>query len=424
MEPQVGVYFVGRPANYQPADVSEPKLRRGAWEGEYFVGRAPNYSLPPFEIPLVRAQERGYGERKHRLFACLRVSHLASLLKRTTHRATHICTGILAGCTPPTDQMEEQRKRCAAYSQKALVFAVTTFIAYLGSASASTRHMSFKVAMAAFLLAASTDFVSVKRTPKWGSLLTYHSCFLLVLLSYLLLISFNKAYGYALFPVPLPIVLALVRARKLGNTITEAAQDATTNDQVGHAPIARNGDDQDFDGIFNASAIIVTCGGFINIGLGLGRYVVGPDQVIAVSPVGYLFFFTVALGLYLMMATTVRNAALILHANKLSNVLLVLLLCTLTATWIHGVTLSANGSSQVSLTASLAVSLPSGGIPLDGKGKATSTQRIQAEGFEDATSTTTPRTIITIYAAGSKLAAVGSVAPEDEENSDHVEAAE
>lgn len=63
-----------------------------------------------------------------------------------------------------------------------------------------------------------------------------------------------------------------------------------------------------------------------------GNSMVGP-----VSAVGFLFFYTVALGLYLMMVTTVRTGVLTAHARYLAILLKVLLVITLITALIHGV---------------------------------------------------------------------------------------
>ncbi|RLM60760.1 zinc finger BED domain-containing protein RICESLEEPER 1-like [Panicum miliaceum] len=204
-------------------------------------------------------------------------------IKLITTLVAYTCTGIAVRFTP-ADQIEEQQKRCAAYSQKALPFAITTFLAYVGAPSASSTKTTFKVAMAAFFLAVPADLVCMTRPPKWGSLLTYLSWFLLVLVSYLLLISFNEGYSYAILPVPIPVVIALLQLNRSSralnrdietghlnadtedetvpavNTNNEADRDQSTDDEAVPAVnnTANNQEaDQDLDGIFNSSAGIV-----------------------------------------------------------------------------------------------------------------------------------------------------------------------
>lgn len=65
----------------------------------------------------------------------------------------------------------------------------------------STGNTAFKVAMAAFFVAIPIDLISATRTPKWGCALVYLSWFLLVLQSYLLLISIHEDYICTIVPV-------------------------------------------------------------------------------------------------------------------------------------------------------------------------------------------------------------------------------
>jgi hypothetical protein len=199
--------------------------------------------------------------------------------------------------------------------------------------------------MAAFFLAVPADLVCMTRPPKWGSLLTYLSWFLLVLVSYLLLISFNEGYSYAILPVPIPVVIALLQlnrsSRALNRDIETGHLNADTEDEAVPAVnnTANNQEtDQDLDGIFNLSAGIVNFGGLVS--LIFARYMGGPNEL----TIGFFFFFTIVLGLYLMMATTVRTVALTLHARHLSYLLMFLLVSTLIATLTHKVPDSGSGS--------------------------------------------------------------------------------
>ncbi|PUZ49949.1 hypothetical protein GQ55_6G020300 [Panicum hallii var. hallii] len=266
-------------------------------------------------------------------------------IKLITTLAADTCTGIAVRFTP-ADQIEEQQKRCAAYSEKALPFAITTFLAYVDAPSASSTKTTFNVAMAAFFLAVPADLVCMTRPPKWGSLLTYLSWFLLVLVLYLLLISFNEGYSYAILPVPIPVVIALLqlnRSSRALNRDTETGHlNADTEDEAVPAVnnTANNQEaDQDLDGIFNLSAGIVNFGGLVSL-IFDARYMGGPNELI----IGFFFFFTMVLGLYLMMATTVRTVALTLHARHLSYLLMFLLVSTLIATLTHKVPDSGSGS--------------------------------------------------------------------------------
>ncbi|XP_025819964.1 uncharacterized protein LOC112896260 isoform X2 [Panicum hallii] len=244
-----------------------------------------------------------------------------------------------------TPQDKQQQKRCSKYSQKALLFAITTFVAYLGSsssASSSTGNTAFRIAMAAFFIAISIDLISATRTPKWGcACLVYLSWFLLVLLSYLLLVSFHRDYCYAIILVPLLVLAAALLQCKLRPSVT---QQNTTSDSGDQDLDTDDDADQDLENIFDWSAGIVNCGGLISMILGHYMYMVGPNHLKEASVIGFLFFFTVVLGLYLMMVTTVKNVALTPYVGHLTCLLNILLVCTLIATLIHGVWLSRNDS--------------------------------------------------------------------------------
>ncbi|XP_066339496.1 uncharacterized protein [Miscanthus floridulus] len=240
----------------------------------------------------------------------------------------------------PDDQFIKQQKiRWSKYSVKALMFAITMFVTYLGSASTlfSTGNMVFKISIGAFFIAYAT--LSIMMPPKMGSALVYLSCFLLVLVSYLLLVSFNKYYGYAILPVPLPIVTALLQHKLLPGLMQHQRSNNNEGDHTVDIEVpvqAHSADEEDgqhFDRIFELSADIVNCGGLITVVF--GNSMVGP-----VSAVGFLFFYTVALGLYLMMVTTVRTVVLTPHAWYLAILLKVLLVITLITALIHGVRLS------------------------------------------------------------------------------------
>lgn len=211
------------------------------------------------------------------------------------------------------------------------------------------------VAMAAFFLAVPADLFSMTRPPKWCSLLTYLSWLLLVLMSYLLLISFNECYSYAILPMPIPVAIALLQLHRSSpalnitdietgplnnaNTEDETVPDANNEAVPAVNNTANNEEaDKDLEGIFNLSAGIVNFGGLVS--MIFGRYMGEPNEL----SIGFFFFFTIVLGLYLMMVTTVRNVALTLHARHLSYMLMFLLVSTLIATLIHKVPDSGSGS--------------------------------------------------------------------------------
>ncbi|OEL37491.1 hypothetical protein BAE44_0001492 [Dichanthelium oligosanthes] len=85
--------------------------------------------------------------------------------------------------------------------------------------------------------------------------------------------------------------------------------------------------------IFDLSSNIVSSGGLISMVLG---HYIETHYIRGVSAVVFLFFFTVVLGLYLMMVTTVRTEMLTPHATYLDYLQKALLLATLIATLING----------------------------------------------------------------------------------------
>ncbi|CAO2209822.1 unnamed protein product [Urochloa humidicola] len=242
----------------------------------------------------------------------------------------------------PQDELQAQQKRCSKYSQKALMFAITTFMAYLGSSSVSSSsngNTAFKIAKAAFFVAIPIDLISITRTPKWGYALVYLSCFLLVLLSYLLLMSFHKDYSWAIIPVLLLFLAALLHSK-----LWSSAREQNTTNTISDEHPDSDKVDQDLENIFDWSAGVVNCGGLISMILGHYMYIAGRDHLKGVSVIGFLFFFTVVMGLYLMMVTTVRNPKLTFYVVYLSYLCNALLVGTLIATVIHGVWFSSNDS--------------------------------------------------------------------------------
>ncbi|RCV29671.1 hypothetical protein SETIT_6G030700v2 [Setaria italica] len=333
----------------EPLNSSRPPVRRWRQASVYWNAGRRFFSNPPAEArDSDQDDEQKDLEKNSTLVRQPPASVLLGLparsflvinpIKRTISR---LVRAVVVNDTPQ-DQLQEQQKRCSRYSQKALLFAITTFVAYLGSSSASssTGNTAFKVAMAAFFVAIPIDLISVTRTPRWGYTLVYLSWFLLVLLSYLLLVSFHKDYRCAIIPVLLLFFAALLQ-RKLRPSVR---QQNTTNTKPAQHLDSDEGDDRALENVFEWSAGVVNCGGLISMILGHYMYMVGPDHLTEVSIIGFLFFFTVVLGLYLMMVTTVRNAELTLYVGILPVVLGFLLVGTLIATVIQGVWLSRNDS--------------------------------------------------------------------------------
>ncbi|OEL35298.1 hypothetical protein BAE44_0003680 [Dichanthelium oligosanthes] len=233
-----------------------------------------------------------------------------------------------------TDQINELQKRCSNYSQKALIFSTLTFVGCLGSASSSTGNMAFNFSMVALFIAICIDLISASTKLKWGRAFVCLSWSFLLVMLYLLLLSLNKYYGYAIFTVLFPVVTIILQH----TLFCGLWQRFSTNDEVVQY-LSTNEANQDLDGIFNLSAGIVTCGGFINVIF--GHYMVGQNRHMAVTVVGFLFFATIVLGLSLMMITTVRAAYLIRHVRHLTVLLIVLFMGTLIAALIYGIRSSA-----------------------------------------------------------------------------------
>ncbi|KAL6843097.1 hypothetical protein ACP4OV_026810 [Aristida adscensionis] len=233
------------------------------------------------------------------------------------------------------NQLEQQEQRWSKYSRKVLVFAISMFGTYYLQGPASTtsfstgEEMAFKIAIGSFFIADAT--LSIFMPPKWSTTLVYLSWLLLEIVSYLLLVSFNKYYVYAILPVPLPIVVALLQPKLKPGVMQQRR--AHQNDEVQNAQKDHDTNDQDsqhFERIFELSGDIVTYGGIITVIF--RNSIVGPA-----SALGFFFFCTIALGLYLMMITTVRTITLIPHAKHLANLLKILLVITLITALIHGV---------------------------------------------------------------------------------------
>ncbi|CAO2206100.1 unnamed protein product [Urochloa humidicola] len=268
-----------------------------------------------------------------------------SVLVVQIRRILQLVTAVFFQGTPQ-NQLEQQHKRCSKYSQKALLFAITTLVSYLRSTSSSpsTGNITFKIAMAGFIVAIPMHLISATRTPKWGWALVYLSWFLLVLLSYLLLVSFHKDYSYAIIPVALLVFAALLQCKlrlavrqESTTNIAEPSQHPNSNNEADRDLGTEDNADQDLENIFDWSAGIVNCGGLISVVLGQYKHVAGHNhQHTAASIIGFLFFFTVVLGLYLMMVTTVRTPALILYISYVAYLLDVLLVGTFIAIFIHG----------------------------------------------------------------------------------------
>ncbi|PVH36390.1 hypothetical protein PAHAL_6G064900 [Panicum hallii] len=225
------------------------------------------------------------------------------------------------------DKMKkEQQGRCLKYSQKALGFAICTLIGYASAVSLSPSsnggndgkkdNATFKLAIAPFFVAICTDLFSLKTKAKQGNVLVYLSSFHLMLMIYLIFISFNMDYAYAIIFLPLVAGASLLQQK-----IWPEGHRQSTDEKVS----------KDLDSMFDLSALILNWSTFISAIMAIFRDLIpsGQNQYISFSAVGLLFFLTIILGLYLMLITTVRTAALNLRAKYLDVLLICLLVSTL-----------------------------------------------------------------------------------------------
>ncbi|KAG2582292.1 hypothetical protein PVAP13_6KG098600 [Panicum virgatum] len=229
------------------------------------------------------------------------------------------------------DKMKkEQQGRCFKYSQKALGFAICTLIGYASAVSLSSSsnggdngsdgkkdNTTFKLAIAPFFVAICTDLFSLKTKAKQGNVLVYLSAFHLMLMTYFIFISFNMNYAYAIIFLPLVAGASLLQQK-----IWPEGHRQSTDEKVS----------KDLDNMFDLSALVLNWSTFISAIMAIFRDLIpaaGQNQYISFSAVGLLFFLTIILGLYLMLITTVRTAALNLHAKYLDVLLICLLVSTL-----------------------------------------------------------------------------------------------
>ncbi|OEL37922.1 hypothetical protein BAE44_0001059 [Dichanthelium oligosanthes] len=151
--------------------------------------------------------------------------------------------------------------------------------------------------------------------PNFGNALVYISWFLLELITCLLSILFNGNISFAILAMPLlPIIVVAILQQLL-----EGIDDQNNGTQQD------KDDDQEsqhFDHLFDLSQGIANCGGLV--AAVMGHYdKLGPTDI-----VGFFFFLTIALGLYLMMVTTVRVVSCP-HATCLAIVLMVSFVITI-----------------------------------------------------------------------------------------------
>ncbi|CAL4991410.1 unnamed protein product [Urochloa decumbens] len=213
------------------------------------------------------------------------------------------------------------KERLSAYSQKALLLSISMLASYLTnstSTSYTTRDILFIIAFMLFIIIDATLLVML---PNYGNALVYISWFLLELVTFLLSNLFNGYLAFAILAVPLPtIVVAAILQRLLQDKVEKYV---LSFDYSGtHQQDIDDQQSQHLDHLFDLSQGIANCGGLV--AAVMGHYdMVGPTNV-----VGFFFFFTIALGLYLMMVITVRVVSCS-HATCLVIVLMVSLMITI-----------------------------------------------------------------------------------------------
>ena len=188
------------------------------------------------------------------------------------------------------------------------------------------------MAIAPFFLAICADLLSLKTKAKLGSALVYFSSLHLLLMTYLIFIAFDMDHAYAILFLPLVVFASHLQQKlwppKPPPPDAQAAQQSA--DERNKAA------SKELDSIFEMSALILNWSSFVSAIMTVVRHFItaaGKDNdEIAPGAVGLLFFLTIILGIYLMLASTVRNPALNLPTKHLDVVLICLLLSTLIAT--------------------------------------------------------------------------------------------
>jgi hypothetical protein len=244
---------------------------------------------------------------------------------------------VVAAAHAPTVDQKKQQDRCLKYSQKALAFAVCTFIGYASAAKASAARAAkaakeaedngadakpggisiiFKLAMIPFFIAICADLFTLKTKGKHGRVFIFLSSFHLVLMVYLVFISFNIEYAYTAFFLPLVAVSSFIQ-QKLWPRITDDKANKT------------------LDSMFELSSLILNWSTFISALMVIFRELEHDEEYedIAHNAVGIFFFLTIVLGIYLMLVTTVRAGALV-RVRFLDVLLIGLLVGTIIASLI------------------------------------------------------------------------------------------
>jgi hypothetical protein len=238
---------------------------------------------------------------------------------------------IVIHCTP-ADRIVEQQERCSKYSQQAIGFAISTYSGFLVSPeSYSTGDTVVKIATsAAFFVAIISDLVSWKMKPRWGRALVYISSFHLLLMTFVIFISFDKDYGYPILLVLLITIAAILFQRNIWPA--EVCQQSVHDDTAFN---------QDLDFMFDLSSLILNLDSIITMIITIsGHFPLGLNKYEAAKIAGFLFFSTIVLSLYLIMVATVRTVVLTDSSKYLDVLLMFLLVSALIATSITSIIFS------------------------------------------------------------------------------------
>jgi hypothetical protein len=190
------------------------------------------------------------------------------------------------------------------------------------------------MATAPFFLAICADLLSLKTKAKLGSALVYFSSLHLLLMTYLIFIAFDMDHAYAILFLPLVVFASHLQQKLWPPKLPPPGPDAQAAQQS--ADERSKAASKELDSIFELSSLILNWSSFVSAIMTVVRHfisVAGKDNdEIAPGAVGLLFFLTIILGIYLMLASTVRNPALNLPTKYLDVLLICLLLSTLIAT--------------------------------------------------------------------------------------------
>ncbi|KAJ1267561.1 hypothetical protein BS78_07G065600 [Paspalum vaginatum] len=215
----------------------------------------------------------------------------------------------------------QQKKRLHDFSRKSSSFVFTLIASYMISSSEplySTGHIPCLATLGLFITVELTLSKQTMTLQVASNLVTLSGAIQFILI-HIMLVSFNEYYGLAALLVPLLLIAVAIKQayKHVGGT----NDDGSDKQQL-------ESDTTVFDSIFDFASDTVNLGGLA--AMFSGRYMASPATI-----VGFVFFFTVVLGIYLMMITTVRTAALTPHAKYLIVLLKALRWITVITAMIH-----------------------------------------------------------------------------------------